>query len=606
MPTVQEQVAQVEDALRKRFFPLVPQVDLPERVDWTQERHETDRLSRSLAAYTLVGLAEVDDVTGAGAVTDGKDDGGVDALFFDRSRNRLILVQSKFKRMGTAPSQDEALKTINGIKALLSRRFNEFNFHFQNRLDEIEEALDTPGVVVEVSLVWLGENLGKHVTADMNALQAEMNKLSERMRWSGRSISEVYGWLVAEQTPTVVSASLTLENWSCITYPRKAVYGQISAASLAELVTKEGKALFQRNIRHYLGSVGVNTAIEETVRRWPGDFFYLNNGLTAVAETITPAAGPPERCVFGLTKVSIVNGAQTAGAIANAAIAGEISPDAKVLVTIIEIGEGSDDIGLRITKARNHQNVVRGVDFAALDPNQERLRQELALAGVTYHYRPSAESRARREDAFTLEEAALALACLSQRIATAAEVQTMRNRGKRAQNAVDFVVAAKKEVGRLWDQGGQLYGAIFPANLSGLRMCRAVRLFRFIDQILAASEASETGYYRRMFFRHGRYFVMAFIAHQSADVLARPELQLSVADRQTVSRRTNELAEMIYAASAPLQSLKGYLAIFRNLTDAQPLADKVLEQLAAQDRAAVQPHTAPQTQMPATQRGNTT
>ncbi len=66
-------------------------------------------------------------------------------------------------------------------------------------------------------------------------------------------------------------------------------------------------------------------------------------------------------------------------------------------MTLIEIGNGADDIGLKITRARNHQNVVRGVDFAALDPNQERLRQELAVAGITYFYRPSAEARARNE-----------------------------------------------------------------------------------------------------------------------------------------------------------------------------------------------------------------
>lgn len=591
MPTAQEQIAQVGAALRQRFFPLVPKIETPGRSNWTEEQHDIDRLSRCLAAYTLVGLGEIDDVTAAGAVTDGQNDGGIDALLFDRPHNRLILVQSKFKRSGAAPSQDEVLKTINGIKALLDRRFNEFNTHFQNRLDEIEEAFDTPGVTIEVSLAYLGETLGQHVTNDLNALQGEMNRLSDKMSWNGHGLSTVYGWLVAEQTPSAVNASFTLENWSCITSPRKAVYGQISAASLAQLVTVHGKALFQRNIRHYLGSVGVNTAIEETVRRRPGDFFYLNNGLTAVAEKIIDAGGNSDRCVFGLTNVSIVNGAQTAGAIANAAIAGEISADARLLVTVIEIGAGQDDIGLRITKARNHQNVVRGVDFAALDPTQERLRQELALVGVTYHYRPSAEARAGREDAFTLEEAAVAIACLSQPIATSAEIQAMRNRGQRVQTAVDCVVATKKEISRLWDQNGPMYGQLFGARLSGLRMCRLVRLFRFVDQILAASEASETGYNRRMFFRHGRYFIMAFVARRGAEIVNRAELQLSATDKATVSRLTNELAELIYAASVPFQGLKGYLAIFRNLTDAQPLADKVLAQLAAQDQAAASAST---------------
>src|SRR5262249_58261110 len=110
--------------------------------------------------------------------------------------------------------------------------------------------------------------------------------------------------------------------------------------------------------------------------------------------------------------------------------------------------------GLRITKARNYQNVVRGVDFAALDPNQERLRQELAVAGITYHYRPSAEARARREDAFTLEEAALSLACLAFKIMPTEEIGQARVYRRKVENAIDFVITAKKEIGRLWDQDG--------------------------------------------------------------------------------------------------------------------------------------------------------
>jgi hypothetical protein len=578
-PPREEQVVQIESSLRRRFFPLVPKVVIPGRENWTEEQHDTDRLSRALAAYTLVGLCDLDDTTAAGAITDGSNDGGIDALYFDRANNRLVFVQSKFKRTGVAPSQEENLKIINGIKALQARRFGEFNAAFQSRLDEIEDAIDSAGVQMLLVLAFLGDNLGPHVTNDNNALRDELNVINPRMDWRMAGLANIYGWLVAEQTPQVVSANVVLHNWAVITTPRKAVYGQITAATLAQLVVDKGKALFERNIRHYLGSVGVNTAIEETVRRRPGDFFYLNNGITAIVQTLTQAGGNQGQCTFGLTNVSIVNGAQTAGAIANAAAAGQISPDAKVLITIIEIGAGGDDIGFRITRARNHQNVVRGVDFAALDPNQERLRQEMALAGITYHYRPSAEARARRDDAFTLEEAAIALACLSMPVRTTAEVHDLRTRRAPAQNAVDFVVTTKKEVGRLWEQDGAIYGHLFPATLTGLRVCRIVRIFRFIDQILAATERSNASYYRRMFFRHGRYFIMAFVGHRSADVIGRPEFVLSPPDQTSLSQRINEIAEAIYTQTVPLQTVKGYLAIFRNLTDSQPLADGVIQRL---------------------------
>ena len=588
MPSRDEKIVQIEAALRKRFFPNVPKINKPGRENWTEDQHDLDRLSRALAAYALASECELDDTTATGAVTDGSNDGGIDALYFDRAGNRLVMVQSKFKRTGTAPAQEENLKTINGVKSLQARQFNQFNEAIRNRLDEIEEALDTAGVKLVLLLAFLGDNVGPHVVSDLNAFQIELNRFASVMEWRATGLDSIYSWLVAEQAPATVNDQITLENWAGFTSPRKAFYGQISAAALANLVVAHGKALFERNIRHYLGSIGVNTAIERTVRTRPGDFFYLNNGITAVAETITPALGNNLKCAFRLKNLSIVNGAQTAGAIATATLAGDISPDAKLLITIIEIGADVDDIGLKITRARNHQNVVRGVDFAALDPNQERLRQELAAAGVTYFYRPSAEARARRDDAFTLEEAAVAMACLAFKVRTAVELQQQ----PKPVNAIDLVVAAKKEIGRLWEQEGTIYGLLFPAGLSGVRVCRLVRMFRFIDRILADTERSENGYYRRMFFRHARYFIMAFVALRSADVIGRPQLELAPADRTLLSQRTNELSELIYAMTEPLQGDRGYLAIFRNLTDSQPLANSVMQRLAAQDaqqQAMVQP-----------------
>ena len=171
------------------------------------------------------------------------------------------------------------------------------------------------------------------------------------------------------------------------------------------------------------------------------------------------------------------------------------------------------------------------------------------------------------------------MACLAFKVRSAAELR----QHPKPINAIDFAVTAKKEIGRLWEQDGTLYGKLFPAALSGLRVCRLVRIYRFIDRILADTERSENRYNRRMFFRHGRYFIMAFVALRSVDVIGKPQLEIATADRTLLSQRINELSELIYSTTEPLQALKGYLAIFRNLTDAQPLADSVIQRLAEQD-----------------------
>jgi len=578
MPTREEQVTQVEAALRRRFFPYVPKIVTEKRKDWNEPTHDDNRLTRALAAYALVGTVGLDDVSAAGAVIDDEHDGGIDAIYFDRSRTRLLLVQSKFKRTGTAPAQNENLKTMNGIRMLLARRFPEFNAHVRQRQDEIEEALDTGGIILHLIHICLGEQLGEHVTNDLNGLQTELNGFAEQFQWEFATITKVHGWLVAEQAPSTVTDHITLEFAGEVPLPRRAVYGQLSAVELARLVEVHGKALFERNIRHYLGSIRVNTAITESVRRKPKEFFYLNNGITAVADKIESSAGTAARRRYKLTNLSIVNGAQTAGAIA---IAGQLSPDAKVLITVIEIGQQGDELGLHITRSRNDQNAVRGVDFAALDPNQERIRQELALGGITYYYRPSAEGKVRRDDAATIEDAAVALACMSFKVLTSQQVaQPPRNKP----NAVDFVVAAKKEIGRLWEQDGTIYRQLFRDDLSGVRLWRYVRAFRFIDQILAGSEGSQPlNSIDRMFYRHARYFIMAFVAHRNPSILARPELMFSDPDRTTLSQQVNEISELILQRSQPFLALKGYLSIFRNLTDAQPLADNILGALSEQD-----------------------
>lgn len=585
MPSREEKIAQIEAALRNRFFPLVSKVEKAGREGWDEGQHDRDRLSRSLAAYALAKLAVLDDATAANSVTDGSDDGGIDAIYFSPTKNQLVIVQAKYKPSGTAPAQDENLKTINGIRALQARRFNEFSETFRNRSDELELALDTPGVKICLALVFLGAIVGQHVTNDLDALKGEINRISERMNWEPAGLDVVHGWLLEEQVLTPVEIDVTLENWHCTPSPKMTIYGQVTVADLAELVGVHGAALFQRNIRHYLGSIGVNAAISKTALRNPQDFFYLNNGLTAVAEDIQQAGGNYDRCVFHLKNVSIVNGAQTAGAVTSASFSGAISRDAKVLITIIKIGV-DDDLGLKITKARNHQTAVRGVDFAALDPNQERIRRELATSGITYHYRPSEAARVRTESSLTLEDSALALACMSFPLLTTAEIRQKSIHNRPSHNAVEFVVTAKKSVARLWEQEGGYYKKLFKPTTSGLSIFRQVQIFRFIDRILHGSEWSENSYFRRMFFRHGRYFIMAFVAQVAADIVKRPELHISTEDQVELSRLTNELSELIYSTTEPLQSVKGYLAIFRNLTDSQPLADNVLARMNAGNSTA--------------------
>lgn len=565
MPTPEEKRYLIEAALCRRFFPHVAEIDAQ-----TDMQHEVKRLSHCLAALALVQHCNVDDETAARAITDGSNDGGIDALYFDRSGKRLVFVQAKYKVKGGAPSQDETLKTITGVREIEARLFHHFNEAIQNLHGDIDEALNTPDIKLCLLFVFLGDAMNLQAANNLDSFCNEYFSLAE---WHPIGVDPIFDRLVEDETPKTVDARITLENWAHVTTSPKAVYGQMCARDLAQLVETYGSSLFERNVRHYLRSIGVNSAIEKTVLTRPDRLFYLNNGITAVANSIAHATGSNARRVFGVKGLSIVNGAQTAGAIANAMLSGNISPEAKIMITIVEIGDDNQRLGLEITRARNHQNFVRESDFAGLDPNQERLRRELAVLGITYHYRSSSDARVPRDDAFTLDEAAVALACMKFSVRSTDEMA----RSPRQVNTVDFIVVAKRSVGRLSDPEDNHYKKLFSIDQSGIHMYRTVQIYRFIDRILAETEHSEAGTERRLFFRHARFFIVAFVALRVSRIVNQARLTFSEEEREALSRQTNQVSEEVYSAMERLQFIKGPWAIFSNLTDSQQLANYVLQ-----------------------------
>jgi len=352
---------------------------------------------------------------------------------------------------------------------------------------------------------------------------------------------------------------LTLENWHFKDTPRKAYYGIVSASEIALLYSVHGKLLFEKNIRYYLGNEDVNLAIAETVSNQPSELFYLNNGLTITSSKIDLPGGCicGEPCQFTLQNFSVVNGAQTVGAIASVYNTnGLISPDAKLMVTIIE---AEDSIEVEITKARNKQNTVRNVYFAALDPNQERLRQEMMISNIVYQYRPSVDHNS--QDSIKIEDAAIAIACFS--------------------NRAEIVVAAKKGISELYER---YYTELFSNSLSGVILCRYVRIFQYLDRIFTDSETAAQGS-DKMFYRHGRFFILNILSRCHKRLLNKPEIILSESDRTELSRIGLELAESIYRVTESQfgNDRRTYLTIFRNLTDVQSLTSLVMQELTSRN-----------------------
>lgn len=149
-----------------------------------------------------------------------------------------------------------------------------------------------------------------------------------------------------------------------------------------------GNRLFAKNIRYYKGSTDVNQGIKEVLRTEPEKFFYYNNGVKLLCRKITrKAAHSTDRItgLFALEGVSLVNGAQTTGSIgAVYADMPDVVARAKVFIQMIDLADTEEEQATQITRFTNTQNRIDGKDFAALDPEQERIKNELSFSGIQY------------------------------------------------------------------------------------------------------------------------------------------------------------------------------------------------------------------------------
>lgn len=178
MPDTDAKLAQLRSVLRDRFFPFLPEPNLP---GYAPPLIEQNKLTKSLAALAVSKLADVDAPSATASIVDGFDDNGIDAVHYNRLQHALILVQSKFKLHGGEPDQAEVTRFATGIRDLLKGRYERFNDLFQQKLTDIEDALDDPDLKIVAVLAHTGGTLSQHPQRVLDDLQAEVNEFASRL-----------------------------------------------------------------------------------------------------------------------------------------------------------------------------------------------------------------------------------------------------------------------------------------------------------------------------------------------------------------------------------------------------------------------------------------
>lgn len=557
----------LEHVLDAEFLPnLPPLLDTKKPAD---EQLRKNR-SRAFSAFALHNICDIPKVDAAKAVIDDFDDYGVDAIYYHAQTETLYLVQSKLKAAEQF-SQDEALAYCQGIRKLIKQDFTGFNKNVENRKTEIEDALDNCSHI-RLVVAHTGSGISKHAKQAIDELLADDDHGEERLDQqvvdydSKRIVDDLRSAKAYER----VDAELWVEKCSTVSEPKVTYFGLVQLLDLVKLHNKYGKALYERNIRTFLGHrTEVNTSIQKTLDAKPKEFMYLNNGVTALCQEIYPKsakAAQGGRKRLKLRGFSIINGAQTIASSAKFLADNKEKgiSDARVSLTLIK-ADADGDFGKSVTRARNHQNPVLLANFAALDDEQERLRRDLAHLDIHYAYKAEAADGVNDDSRICIDEAAQALAML--------------------QPDPRYVVWLKKEPAQLLDTTSVQYKTLFAPTVTAFQLANAVRLNRYIQNRMATEARGGSGQ-ERLTYKHGGYalaWVMAKRLNNAINgaaliddakvkgALSAPFDQL----RQTLWDATKSATIGVFA-STTLYYSKGPLAFFRNQSDVLPLLQNVM------------------------------
>ena len=329
----------------------------------------------ALLLYSLQIKYNIDDIhaVASEALLDGNDDKKIDLLYIDIDREEAIIAQGYFtnKLRESAPA-NKASDLNTAVTWLFNREIKDLPERLKTPAKDLREFVEG-GLIKKITL-WYSHNCpeSKNVEEELISAEHSLNSIlkSNYPELSIESCSIEVGinvledWYIGITTPILVSEKIEFENvegffinqsnWSAFSTT-------IKGTKLFDLFNEYKTNLFSANIRDYLGSrksdSNINNGIKKTAQQTPNNFFVYNNGITAITNKIIYNNSSKKLEIIG---VSIVNGAQTTGAIAS--IKQDVSEELNIPIRIIEC-ENQDTIK-DIVRFNNSQNKLEEIGRA--------------------------------------------------------------------------------------------------------------------------------------------------------------------------------------------------------------------------------------------------
>jgi hypothetical protein len=349
------------------------------------------------------------------SITGGSQDGGIDSFHVivddesivsddqlgsttitGRSTVRIVLIQSKLEDSFGESPLDKLLTSMPIIMDLdiseedLLERFNPTLVERIMILREVWRRAARGGATIEVSVLHCCTAHEVHVSRAYTSKMDQLHSLvTSRVAGAKALVRPMSALEMLELYRKPVLGTLDLpfkEPPLAATYGKDAIgyLGLVRLGDYAIFIRDEdGKpreAIFEDNIRHFVGSVEVNNEIGKTVQGdYSRDFWWLNNGITVIA-----SAARPFGKTLSLDDAQIVNGLQTSFMLSEKL---ETRPgDERALLVKVIVTQDKETID-KVIHATNNQNYVQPAVLRGNDDIQRRIEQFFGIKGYYYERR---------------------------------------------------------------------------------------------------------------------------------------------------------------------------------------------------------------------------
>lgn len=351
--------------------------------------------NNALLLYALDLKFDIDDIDSFASenIVDNNNDKKCDLIYIDPESKTAIVTQSYFAKAIKKEAKANKASDLNtAVGWLLSRDISKVPATIKDSASALRAAIKENSI--DAIEFWFLHNCheSKNVkneleTVSVTASNALKTHYIENTTVSVKSIEvgieTIEEWFKSSKATILVSDSFTIKipgGYKITEDDWEAFSTAIPIEWLHNISKNHKKSLFSANVRDYLGSrksdSNINNGIKNTAEKKSEMFWVYNNGITAIVNTFKPIFDNEKQqyTELQIEGISIVNGAQTTGAIGSL----NTAPKGNGLVAARFIKSNNKTTVKNVIKYNNSQNKISPSDFRSIDQYQEKLRKEFA------------------------------------------------------------------------------------------------------------------------------------------------------------------------------------------------------------------------------------